>query len=66
MQTLKFILVTMIGLRILVVETVRNFLNLNSFKILRQFWDILDLSLDFIQEIGFFKKQVSGLQAPQT
>lgn len=56
----------MIGLRILVVETVRNFLNLNSFKILRQFWDILDLSLDFIQEIGFFKKQVSGLQAPQT
>lgn len=66
MQTLKFILVTMIRLRILVVETVRGFFNLNSFKILCQFWDILDLPPDFIQGIDFFKKRVSGLQVPQT
>lgn len=31
MQTLKFILVTMIGLRILVVETVRNFFEFEFF-----------------------------------
>ena len=54
MQTLKLILVTMISLRILVVETFSSFLNLNSFKILCQFGDILDLPLDFIQEMDFF------------
>lgn len=54
MQTLKLILVTMISLRILVVETVSSFLNLNSFKILCQFGDILALPLDFIQEMDFF------------
>ena len=66
MQTLKFILVTMIRLRILVVETVRGFFIWILLKSSASFGTSLICLLTSFKGLIFFKKRVSGLQAPQT